>query len=771
MSYCFILSWNVRSILSEEKLSKFLTFIDDQHAHICCITETWFDTLNGVHTKSIKDAGFEVFHCFRTHCRGGGVAILYKKTFSVKRCGASVSEFSSLEFTCISIKLGKSKFCLLCIYRKGEISFNVFFDELKTLMKKTFSKCDILVVMGDFNIWVEVKSNKNAKTLFHIMSSFGLSNIVEGPTHEDGHTLDLVFVNTFQLDVKCDVLNDLLDCSSDHFPVIFEIPRPDKKDNARTVTFRNTKNTILEDFKEDMVNACQYIKPSDNFVPAFQKFVNLSYSIINKHAPIVKKTFTDEKTPLWMDQEYKESRRERRRLECKWKRKRTNSLREQYMRQREFCVLLAQEKKRNYYSQLITNSNNCQKTLFKLVDTMLDRKSGKPLPSYTNAKQLADEFNKFYIEKVRKIRNSIPNTPRYFTSAPFQGEKLTSFTPVTEDELAEIIKTSGIKTSIDDPIPASFLKQIYKELLPTYVNLINSSFIDCSIDGVKKSVIDPLLKNTTLDHELYKSYRPITNLVFFSKLIERVVLRRLNTHISTNALHNDTQFAYKKYHSIETMAIGLVDELLKEFDSNKCTVVLFFDLSAAFDTLDINLLLTILQVEIGVDDSALAWIQSFLSNRMQTVRIEDAFSDSLSVLFGVPQGSVLGPFLFTVYVRSQQEVFRNCRFKSSSFADDSNGRKSFAITFQYDNLTNQINNCLKEVTSWMSSYFLKGNPDKTEIMVFCPKSLCDNVLIKGVFFENDCIRFSDTVKNIGIWFDQCLNFERQINAVVSHSYK
>ena len=164
-----------------------------------------------------------------------------------------------------------------------------------------------------------------------------------------------------------------------------------------------------------------------------------------------------------------------------------------------------------------------------------------------------------------------------------------------------------------------------------------------------------------------------------------------------HALHQESQFAYKKYCSTETMLLGLVDEILNGFESNLCTVVIFLDLSSAFDTIDMDKLLEILNVELGIDGVALKWFESFLKGRSQCVRVESSFSDFLNMQFGVPQGSVLGPFLFSVYVRSQPKVFQKCQLKSGSFADDTNGRKTFALTFQFFNLSTKITTCIGEI--------------------------------------------------------------------------
>ena len=146
------------------------------------------------------------------------------------------------------------------------------------------------------------------------------------------------------------------------------------------------------------------------------------------------------------------------------------------------------------------------------------------------------------------------------------------------------------------------------------------------------------------------------------------------------------------------MMIGLVDEALEGFDENKCTVIVFLDLSAAFDTIDQEELLDILLEEIGISGTALAWSRLFMIGRTQKVRINNEYSESMEVLFGTPQGSVLGPEMFSLYVRNQPKVFEKCKFKSSSFADDSNGRKTFALVFQYNVLNHKVRNCLNELT-------------------------------------------------------------------------
>ena len=291
------------------------------------------------------------------------------------------------------------------------------------------------------------------------------------------------------------------------------------------------------------------------------------------------------------------------------------------------------------------------------------------------------------------------------------------------------------------------------------------------MEGVKSSVIDPLLKKAGLDAENKNNFRPVNNLVFFSKLIERIVLIRLEEHMSTNTLHENSQFAYKTHHNTEMMMLGLFDETLRGFDNNMATIVIFLDLSAAFDTIDIVKLLDILYTEIGIDDIALQWFRSFLTGRTQRVKIDNEYSEMCDVPCGAPQGSVLGPRIFNINVRSQPEVFKYCMFSTSSFADDSNGRRTFALTFQFEVIGHQVVNCINRIVTWSHAHFMKINPDKTELMLLYPASLSKEVIVKGIILDGQCIRFSSQVKNVGVWIDCNLTMNKHVNSIVSHCYK
>jgi hypothetical protein len=292
------------------------------------------------------------------------------------------------------------------------------------------------------------------------------------------------------------------------------------------------------------------------------------------------------------------------------------------------------------------------------------------------------------------------------------------------------------------------------------------------MDGLKTGVLNPLIKelNSMTDTENYKNYRPVTNLVFISKLVERVVQIRLDNHMIKNKLLTVKNYAYRKAHSTELLLLKVVNDLYESFDKNMPSVVVLLDLSAAFDTVDHNKLLAILEKDIGIAGTALQWFESYLKGRTQKVKIGSTFSDEMEVMYGVPQGSVLGPALFKIYIRSLYKYVEPTSFRIEGFADDHQLIKQFLVPLQRKALGEDIVNCLNHISLWMNEYFLKLNPSKTKILVIAPPSVQSEIIIRGVFLDKGCIRFVKSAKNLGVVLDEELSFKEHINNVVKSSF-
>ena len=201
------------------------------------------------------------------------------------------------------------------------------------------------------------------------------------------------------------------------------------------------------------------------------------------------------------------------------------------------------------------------------------------------------------------------------------------------------------------------------------------------------------------------------------------------------------------------------------------SVVLLLDLSAAFDTVDQSKLLEILSKEIGIKGNALSWFSSFLLDRTQSVKIGNSQSLEQPLPYGVPQGSILGPRLFNIYIRSLYKHVSKTNVNIEGFADDHQLVKQFVVETQSISLGHSIRQCLNSISEWMQTYFLCLNENKTKIIVISPPQVQKQILIQGVNLDESCIRFVANAKNLGILLDNLLSFNCQIQKVVKSSYR
>ena len=767
-------AWNLQSAVN--KVDDVISVLSDNKVDIACFSETWLASLSNTTTSIFKNADYNISHSFREK-RGGGVAILWKNSLTKQvRNSSIIRSFDSFEYQNIIFQ-GKFKINVMSIYRLQEISFNQFLQELSYLLTEQDPRYP-LVLTGDFNVHFEFSNSQNVKDLINLTSSFGLSQFVKGPTHKLGHTLDLLFANNMDF-----VINDIQPVSfdlSDHFPIFFDLPNisgpnvPIKK----KITYRNLKSVNIPGFASDLgVSLTSSLGDNINNY-SFSEMLDIYKDTVvrefNAVAPIKTRTLTTSVSPHWMDAEYKTNRATRRRLEREWKKSGLKSDKKLYVSQRDICVKLSQEKRSKYYHELILSKKGDQSALFDIISNILDKnKSRGVLPNHDTPIELANTFNEFYLNKVKQLRRNIPlpNHSTHCNVSSFNGSTLDCFRPTTVQELGKILQKSGIKTSFNDVLPAKILKQVIDTLLPHLCDLINKSLLTGSVEGIKESIVVPLLKKAGVDPEILKNYRPVADLEFLSKLSERVVAEQLDQHMNINNLHCKFEHGYKPYHSTETLLLRIVNDVLLSLDNNMAIILLLIDLSAAFDTVDIDLLLHIMESEIGIRGKALDWFASFLKDRNQRVLIGSSLSDSLKVEFGVPQGSVLGPKLFNIYIRSLFAIIEKSGFCSSGYADDNNAYQSFALHFQHEVINIQLPTLMVKIKEWMNSHFLKINPDKTEIIVFLPNNLRKEPLISGSFLEGDCIRFSNTVKNLGFKLDRFLTMDPQVDSTVSYCYK
>lgn len=253
----------------------------------------------------------------------------------------------------------------------------------------------------------------------------------------------------------------------------------------------------------------------------------------------------------------------------------------------------------------------------------------------------------------------------------FEGNQLASFSTASCDEIRKIILASPTKSCELDPLPTKLLKQCLDYLLPAITSIVNKSLSQiCVPTPFKRAVVRPLLKKSNLDKEVLKNYRPVSNLPFISKILEKVVATRLENHINSHSLHDHAQSAYRAGHSTETALLRVHHDIACALDNNCCAVLLMLDLSAAFDTIDHTILLNRLEFSFGITDDALLWLKSYLTERTQCVSIGSVQSNDIELCFGVSQVSLLRPKLFCMSSKPVSEICRRHGMSYHSYADD-----------------------------------------------------------------------------------------------------
>ena len=538
---------------------------------------------------------------------------------------------------------------------------------------------------------------------------FNLVQHVNFATHKLGHTLDFV-VTQADSPVIENVKVTNVDLS-DHYMILFvsKTIRLDRKEYI-TLNYRETKAVDNEQFCADIKKCWDSVK-SNNLGEKITIFNDLTNKVVNTHAPQKTKQVKLIPHAPWFDAEYKEARQRRRRAEKQYKRSGLEHHKNAFISVRKETTTLAFNKKRDYFATKIDQSNGNSKVLFNYLNTLVDSKKEAVLLDHDSPLELAEKFKTFFRDKINNIRESFTSTIEEDSQKiNFSGNSLlASFHLTTEEELRSIIKSYGVNCSPEDPIPIMLLKNNTEFFLPIWIDLVNLSLGQGSMECLKGAILNPLIKESDqlIDKDTLKNYRPVSNLLFLSKLIERVVAIHLDNHMILNNLHSEEQYGYKKGHSTEMLLVKIVNDLLLACDDKMPTVLMLLDLSAAFDTVDQPKLLKILQSEIGITNIAYKWFESFLKFRTQKVKIGNSYSSEDILQHGVPQGSVLGPVLFNIYIRYFYTQVKSSGFDVEGFADDHQLKRTFSPLFQVSSLGNKIQECFEIITKWMNEYFLR----------------------------------------------------------------
>ena len=261
------------------------------------------------------------------------------------------------------------------------------------------------------------------------------------------------------------------------------------------------------------------------------------------------------------------------------------------------------------------------------------------------------------------------------------------------------------------------------------------------------------------------NYRPISNLNNISKLLERLFLFRFQSHVSNSPNFNPLQSAYRRFHSTETSLLNTLDQVYTAADSSQPTILVSLDLSAAFDTIDHHILLTRLQTGFGISGSVINWIRSYLADRVQRVVVGQSKSTDTSLSTGVPQGSVLGPILFSVFTSPVGHIISSSGIHHQQYADDTQLFISLTSSGQYDSI-GRLERCLLTLHEWFCVNGLALNPDKSEAIWLSThqrsRTLPPHTSVNDA---GTTVQITDKIKTLGVTLDNRLTFDHHVSAI------
>lgn len=443
-------------------------------------------------------------------------------------------------------------------------------------------------------------------------------------------------------------------------------------------------------------------------------------------------------------------------------------------------VKLIKEKKIEFYQRRFLEADH--KETFRLFKSLINPPEEMALPRDQDEESLAREFSGFFQAKIAKIHESLqtnPTTDDAFASDTPCEFSFTQFTTQSSEDISRLITKMPTKTCPLDPLPTWLLKDSkLHSLVAVITGIINRSLSEGYVPQMFKIAnVCPRLKKPTADPNTLENYRPVSNLPFLSKVLEKVVAQQITTYLDVNNLVDPLQSAYRKAHSTETAMLKVKCDADQILDDGDGVLLVLLDLSAAFDTLNHATLMRRLEETVGIRGTALKWFHSYLTDRHQRVLIGETASPDSLLVTGVPQGSVLGPLLFSLYVLPLMKIIERHGIRRHHYADDIQLYRRLHIQqLQKHDETelkqdlDTMESCIEEIRQWMTSNDLKLNEGKTEMLVIAPKN--KQHLLEGITIRvgNDIIIPSKELRDLGSRLDATLSMRGQVASTIKSAY-
>ena len=601
------------------------------------ISETWLreEDAHWVATSSLATEEYRIQTINRQGKQGGGVALLHKTRYQVTR-DHNAPQLDLLENGIWSTRVRNRILTTAGLYHPplGNTRNTParFLDQVSELVQYLFTNHKNLVLLGDFNIHVNRLDNQDTQAYIDTMEALGLVQHIDQPTHQLGNTLDLIYTES----LKPILVNHAFTSNFilDHCLVGIELQMKKQQVRIESSKTRNYKNFSTSSFETSFNNST--ILEEDNFELAVKALEKELTRTLDELAPLQDRRKKKIPSRPWYNSTLKEQKRVRTR-EHIYNRDRQLHQWKAFTRERNRYTRMLEFQKMHYLVTKVEEATTDSRQLFQLVGTLLGCKEENPLPEATSDSILAEEFAGFFHDKIDNIRS------RFNTTAPYKPEEkcdvplLNKFMPISATRLEKTITSMPSKTCALDIMPTARLKEVLRTIPLSITHIVNKSLDQGEFyTGWKEALVKPLVKKRILGTTM-TNYRPVSNLQFISKIVEKVTLDQFTQHCNRNSLLPNYQSAYRQYYGCETSLVKLVNDILWAMEKQLVTVVGILDLSAAFDTVDHDLLLEVLENRFGIAGTARKWYTSYLKPRSFKVSIRGSTSQPRQLDYSVPR--------------------------------------------------------------------------------------------------------------------------------------
>ena len=730
---------------------------------VLCIAETKLD--KAFPTSKFVLNGFKTPYRLDISDSSGGLLLYVNRQLpsrQLHRCPIT----ADIQIIAVELNLRKHKWLLLSIYRPPSQTLSYFLDALSRVIDFYSPNYENIVILGDFN------DTPVSNEISTFISDYGLYSLINSPTcfkSSDGRCIDLILTNkkhSFQKSQSFET-----GVSDFHHLIYTMLKQTFVHIPPKVVSYRSYRKFSEEAFKEELkTNLGNYTHSG-----SFRSFNKTLEATLDKFAPYKKRILRGNNKPH-VSKVLRKAIMKRSRLKNIYNRTRKAEDFQRYTKQRNYVTNLNKREKRQFFKNL-GNDTDSSKKFWKLVNPFFSNKSGAkdtvPLLEGDSLIQDESEIANTFVEyfnhitddlgivkwKPSIICSSINDIIQKYENHPsilkikqsVKWDSTFTFSHIYPWDTYQVIMALNPSKGTSGHIPTNILQLAARECCVPLTDCLNNCLLECTFPSeLKLASIIPVLKSG--DESDKENYRPISILPTLSKVFEKLLFKQINVFFEKR--FNKLLCGFRAKHSTHYALLNLLQKWQSCRDKSDKVGTILMDLSKAFDCLPHELLLAKLAAY-GLETTSLELLRSYLSGRFQRVRLGSTFSKWLEILLGVPQGSILGPLLFNIFINDFFMFLTETEV--CNFADDNT---LYSCAPSIDAVLCDLETDLQNSLQWFRSNQLVANPAKFQLMFLGFENQDLNLCI-----GDKIIKQKDAVKLLGITIDRDLKLDQHINDI------